>query len=98
MRAATWTATAAAASPPPPDRSAQATPNLAPPALNGGPTETEALQAGSQAIGLGVAATCEQLAGPDGTLDTDQRGRARNSAARNACDSGAYDTGGDTKS
>ncbi len=70
---------------------------LAPPAFNGGPTKTQALQTGSQAIGLGVPGTCEQLAGPDGTLDTDQRGSARNSAARNGCDSGAYDTGG-TKS
>ena len=71
---------------------------LAPPAFNAGPTKTQALQTGSQAIGLGVPGICEQLTGPDGTLDTDQRGSARNSAARNGCDSGAFDTGGDTKS
>jgi hypothetical protein len=69
---------------------------LAMPRFNGGPTKTQALLAGSQAIGLGVAATCEQLAGPGGVLDTDQRGRPRNSAARGVCDSGAYDTGGVT--
>jgi hypothetical protein len=68
--------------------------DLSPPAANGGPTMTEALQAGSQAIGLGVAVTCEQLTGPDGAPDTDQRGQARNSQARDVCDSGAYDTGG----
>ncbi len=67
---------------------------LLPPAFNGGPTKTQALQAGSQAIGLGVTAICEQLVGPAGTSDTDQRGHARNSAARGVCDSGAYDTGG----
>ncbi len=67
---------------------------LSMPRFNGGPTKTQALLAGSQAIGLGVAATCEQLAGPGGVLDTDQRGRPRDSAARGVCDSGAYDTGG----
>lgn len=61
---------------------------------NGGPARTRALRAGSQAIGLGLAATCEQDAGPSGVADTDQRGAARNSAARGVCDSGAYDTGG----
>jgi len=64
------------------------------PRLNGGPTKTQALMAGSQAIGLGLAATCEQLTGPAGVADTDQRGHARDSQARGACDSGAYDTGG----
>jgi hypothetical protein len=68
--------------------------DLLPPAINGGPTKTQALAAGSQAIGLGVAATCEQLAGPAGVPDTDQRGNPRNSATRGSCDSGAYDTGG----
>jgi hypothetical protein len=63
-------------------------------ASNGGRTKTLALTTGSQAIGLGLAATCESLAGPAGVADTDQRGFARNSAARGACDSGAYDTGG----
>ena len=70
------------------------TANLGPLAGNGSLTQTRALLAGSQAIGLGVAATCEQLTGPNGTADTDERGSARNSSARQACDSGAYDTGG----
>jgi hypothetical protein len=61
---------------------------------NGGPTQTLALTTGSQAIGLGLAATCEGVTGPAGVADTDQRGIARNSAARGVCDSGAYDTGG----
>jgi hypothetical protein len=38
----------------------------------------------------------QQLTGPNGTADTDQRGSPRNSAARHGCDSGAYDTGGPT--
>jgi hypothetical protein len=63
-------------------------------ASNGGPTQTLALTTGSQAIGLGLAATCESVTGPAGAADTDQRGVARNSAARWVCDSGAYDTGG----
>jgi hypothetical protein len=60
----------------------------------GGPTRTRALRAGSQAIGLGLAATCEQLTGPAGVADTDRRGSARRSAQRGVCDSGAFDTGG----
>jgi hypothetical protein len=67
---------------------------LGPLASNGGPTQTLALTTGSQAIGLGLAATCEQVTGPAGVADTDQRGIARNSAARGVCDGGAYDTGG----
>jgi hypothetical protein len=67
---------------------------LAVPASNGGSTQTLALTPGSQAIGLGLAATCETVTGPTGAADTDQRGDARNSAARGACDSGAYDTAG----
>ncbi|MGH3156009.1 MAG: choice-of-anchor Q domain-containing protein, partial [Streptosporangiaceae bacterium] len=67
---------------------------LGPLASDGGPTQTLALTTGSQAIGLGLAATCETVTGPTGTADTDQRGDARNSAARGVCDSGAYDTGG----
>jgi hypothetical protein len=63
-------------------------------ASNDGPTQTLALTAGSQAIGLGLAATCESVTGPAGMADTDQRGFARNSALRGVCDSGAYDTGG----
>lgn len=70
-------------------------PELGPIASNGGPTQTMALLAVSPAIGAGNAATCEALVGPDGTTtDTDQRGDPRNSAARGACDVGAYDTGG----
>jgi hypothetical protein len=61
---------------------------------NGGPTPTEALLGGSQAIGLGRAGACTQLAGPTGVQDTDQRGVPRNSVQRGTCDSGAYDTQG----
>jgi hypothetical protein len=70
--------------------------NLGPLQNNGGPTQTEALLLGSQAINLGLGATCLTLVGPDGvTHDTDQRGVARgNSAGRPACDSGAWDSGG----
>jgi hypothetical protein len=60
---------------------------------NDGPTQTMALLIGSPAIGAGDAATCESLVGPYGTTDTDQRGGARGSASRGACDIGAYDTG-----
>jgi hypothetical protein len=68
--------------------------HLGPLAHNGGTTLTQALRTGSRAIGLGIAATCEQTAaGPAGVLDTDQRGHARNSARRGACDSGAFDAG-----
>jgi hypothetical protein len=68
--------------------------HLGPLAHNGGTTLTQALRTGSRAIGLGIAATCEQIAaGPTGVLDTDQRGNARNSAHRGMCDSGAFDAG-----
>ena len=70
--------------------------DLGPLGYNGGTIQTQPLETGSQAIGLGLAATCELLTGPTGTTDTDERGNPRNSAARGACDSGAYDTGGTT--
>jgi hypothetical protein len=55
---------------------------------NGGPTDTNSLQATSPAIGAADAITC--LVGPIG--DVDQRGYARNSAA--TCDIGAYEASG----
>jgi hypothetical protein len=57
---------------------------------NGGPTQTQALLAGSPAIGAGKAADCQ--AAP--VSGKDQRGSGRNAAARGTCDIGAYDTGG----
>ncbi|MCW3020620.1 MAG: hypothetical protein JWN10_2928, partial [Solirubrobacterales bacterium] len=57
---------------------------------NGGPTETQAPQPGSPAIGAGNPLDCE--AAP--VNDLDQRGDTRAAATRNACDIGAYDTGG----
>jgi hypothetical protein len=67
-------------------------PQLGALANNGGPTQTEALLSGSPAIGAGGAADCQ--AAP--VSGKDQRGSARNAAARSACDIGAYDTGGAT--
>lgn len=52
---------------------------------NGGPSPTLALGAGSAAIGGGNPNTCGAA---------DQRGQPRNTASRNSCDIGAYDTGG----
>ncbi len=57
---------------------------------NGGPTDTVALQSDSPALDAGDPATC---AAPP-LADADQRGFARHSAARGACDVGAYDTAG----
>jgi hypothetical protein len=62
-------------------------------ANNGGPTQTMALLSGSPAIGKGDTNTCQNVP----INDKDQRGLARNSAARSACDVGAYDTGGVTQ-
>jgi hypothetical protein len=53
-----------------------------------------ALQAGSPAIGAGSVNSC--LAGP--LFDLDQRGVSRAATTRDACDIGAYDTGGTTAS
>jgi hypothetical protein len=63
---------------------------------NGGDQPTMSLAyPTSSAIGIGVAAVCEVLVGPDGvTLDTDERGLPRHAVTRGGCDSGAYDTGG----
>ncbi|HEV3311088.1 MAG TPA: choice-of-anchor Q domain-containing protein, partial [Chloroflexota bacterium] len=64
---------------------------------NGGPTLTIALETKSPAIGAGDPATCRLAkltggsAGPNGF---DQRGRPRHAQNRNACDVGAYDSGG----
>lgn len=65
-------------------------PDLGTLAANGGPTETQALLAGSPAIGAASAVDCEATP----VNDTDQRGDTRNAPSRNACDIGAYDTGG----
>lgn len=65
-------------------------PDLAALAANGGSTQTQALEPGSPAIGAGNAADCE--AAP--VNDLDQRGDTRAATTRNACDIGAYDTGG----
>lgn len=63
-------------------------PGLAPLADNGGPTETHALQAGSQAIDAGNDAACQA---------SDQRGVARPAAgvagSTPACDIGAFEAG-----
>jgi hypothetical protein len=67
-------------------------PDLGSLAQNGGPTETQALLAGSPAIDAGNPADCE--AAP--VNDLDQRGDPRNATSRLTCDIGAYDTGGVT--
>ena len=56
---------------------------------NGGPTETEALLAGSPAIDAGNPAGCTDLAGQ--ALVTDERGVARPQPAGGRCDIGAYE-------
>ncbi len=53
---------------------------------NGGPSQTEALEAGSPAIGGGNPSGCTDLAGD--ALTTDERGALR--PAGSACDIGAY--------
>jgi hypothetical protein len=63
---------------------------LGPLALDGGRTPTQALLAGSPAIGAGEASDC--LAEP--VDDRDQRGASRDASTRGKCDVGAYDTGG----
>jgi hypothetical protein len=65
-------------------------PLLGPLAANGGSTQTLAPQAGSPAVGGGDGAECRKSP----VSDRDQRNRPRSSAARGACDVGAYDTGG----
>jgi len=70
--------------------SAPLDPGLGTLALNGGTTPTQALLAGSPAIGAGDPSGCE--AAP--VSDLDQRGHSRRATTRDACDIGAYDTGG----
>jgi hypothetical protein len=65
-------------------------PKLGQLASNGGPTQTLALQLGSPAIGAGDPTDCK--ASP--VNNTDQRNHTRNATTRLACDTGAYDTGG----
>jgi len=65
-------------------------PLLGPLAGNGGPTPTMALEPGSPAIGNADVPACESAP----IDDLDQRGLSRQAASRNACDIGAYDTGG----
>jgi hypothetical protein len=64
---------------------------------NGGPTLTIALKAGSPAVGKGDPSTCrlaKLTGGSPGPNGLDQRGDPRRANKRNACDIGAYDTGG----
>jgi hypothetical protein len=65
-------------------------PDLGPLAANGGPTQTQALEPGSPAISAGNPTDCQ--AAP--VNDLDQRGDTRAATTRDACDIGAYDTGG----
>jgi CSLREA domain-containing protein len=64
-------------------------PGLGTLAANGGPTPTEALLAGSPAIGAGNPAGCTDLLGDP--LVTDQRGVARPQPGGGRCDIGAYE-------
>ncbi len=66
-----------------------ANPDLGSLANNGGPTETEALQAGSPAIDAGDPSGCTDLVGDP--LMTDQRGAARPEPPGGRCDIGAYE-------
>jgi len=63
-----------------------ASPRLVALANNGGPAQTEALEAGSPAIAHGSPSGCTDLAG--NALTTDERGALR--PAGSACDIGAY--------
>jgi hypothetical protein len=65
---------------------------LAPLGFDGGTTETAPPLPGSAAIAGGSAAVCQTVS----VGDLDQRGAARNAAARNACEIGSYDGGGKT--
>jgi hypothetical protein len=65
-------------------------PHLGQLADNGGPTQTLALLSGSPAINAGDATDCQ--AAPVNSID--QRRHSRRLAPRLACDTGAYDTGG----
>ena len=56
---------------------------------NGGPTETEALLAGSRAIDAGDPSGCTDLVGD--ALTTDQRGVSRPQPPGGRCDIGAYE-------
>ncbi|MEZ6186442.1 MAG: choice-of-anchor Q domain-containing protein [Planctomycetota bacterium] len=56
-------------------------------ANNGGSTQTQAIQTGSSAAGIGVMATCA-AAFPTGSGGVDQRG-----VSRTSCDAGAYELG-----
>ena len=67
-------------------------PRLAPPAYNGGTTETAPPLVGSPAIGAGGASACEVWP----LFDLDQRSINRRAPTRDVCDVGAYDTAGAT--
>jgi hypothetical protein len=58
---------------------------------NGGPTETVALESGSQAIDFIPIADCFSF--PDEPVDTDQRLFARPDEGEDVCDAGAYESG-----
>ncbi len=66
---------------------------LGPLGYDGGTTPTAPPLPGSPAIGAGDAITCETVP----VAGVDQRGQPRNAPARNACDVGADDTGGNAE-
>jgi CSLREA domain-containing protein len=66
-----------------------ADPKLGPLQSNGGPTETEALLAGSPAVDAGVPMGCSDYSGH--FLTVDQRGYPRPGAPSTNCDIGAYE-------
>ena len=59
-------------------------------ASNGGPTQTHALQTGSEAIDAGNNTTCGQAA-PDGSAPFDQRGSGFDRISDGICDIGAFE-------
>ncbi len=63
-------------------------PGLAALAANGGPAPTQALLAGSPALGAGSVAACTSA-----TVSADERGVSRNAATQGSCDVGAFDLG-----
>ena len=71
------------------DHAVTADPKLGPLADNFGETQTQALGAGSPAIGAGNATVCLSA----DVSNVDQRGHHRNADIRGNCDIGAYDTG-----
>ena len=82
-----------------PSVSGSTTLNLDPLGLqnNGGPTQTIALEAGSDAIDFIPVLDCTDQSSPPVALTTDQRGLARPAPGNpNFCDAGAYQSGNPT--